>query len=581
MAPRALILGLLLGGAALAQEPTPADRLWKRALDATAAGAFDQGRAMMDAFARTYSNDSRALEARRRASDNAFLSRVAWCASGRADNRIDLGMSADGLLSTQEDQEALRRIVVNSFESAMILRPFDVYWNYFNWHIVHAGSRRRGRNPRAAKEEYDTCFGGMAGWKHGTDADACVDFDLVRKRFHPEHVPDLDFFLIHVRGGNGWAMDPFGAVGTCHFRYVPRMLGDGRLRDGEICGNGLPFPRLKERFAQKWQAFQEGLARQRAKMGELSVREWRKLTASMKRLAFEAGTAGEFRVAANEVSDRRPHPDVKLEDRPFPEFETLPWYPWLLKGDPTVTASPTMVTNIPYTTVRDFVLKPNGELELALQNNPDQKAAVMKEYGGRMPTERELRERVFLGFFSHSKCFLGGCNGPQDMSPQCCSACLEQAVLGIYRRVNPIDEFEPRLEELEGAGPHRFVLTVLKPLDHYLTVEWRVDGKLVKSGTERTLVNGQGKPLGGVPAWKAGRRTKAYFEPEEADRAPAAIVASVMAQREVRARHALTLGALGPGEHRIEATVIDETPWVLHDPDNLLTRRHEWKVVVR
>ena len=37
---------------------------------------------------------------------------------------------------------------------------------------------------------------------------------------------------------------------------------------------------------------------------------------------------------------------------------------------------------------------------------------------------------------------------------------------------------------------------------------------------------------------------------------------------------------LEPGTYAIVATVIDETPWVLRDPENLLTRERRWTLVV-
>lgn len=580
---------LLLAGIPCLPQEDRADALWARAQKAYDARAWDEGRALLQLFRQRHPADPRAAEAERRLSGNAFLCAVPYGISGPSANRIDVYMSADGMLGTAKDQDLLRRIAVTTFEEAMRLRPFDAYWSYFNWHVAHAGSRRNGLNPRAAKDDYDTCFGGMSGDKNFGGKDACMDFEHARDRFVKPHLPDCDFFLVRVEGHNGWP-PPWGmcaaVVGTSHLRYAPQALSDLRLDDGELPGYDLILPALKERFAAAWAAFQQKLEAERPKVAGLTVREWRARTAA-RAASFRRGAGeGEVRIAANSVTDKKRYPDsMKLGERPFPDFSAVPWIHWLEKGDPSATVYPLLLSGLYNVKSKDFRPRADGELEVAAEGAKLDE--IKRHYGGRLPTDREIREKMYVTLYAHDRCFLGAwkLEDRADPATQFCAVCLEETVRSIYRKVSPVDARRPAEEPVERASASEFVVEVLKPLDHFLTVEWRVDGKPRTAGRNRRILlrsaDGSRKAIAAAPPFLSQPRGKAYFDPaKETPGVAKSLVASRLLAARVTVEERLTLDPeeLGPGEHVVEATVIDETPWVLWDPEDLLTRRVKWTV---
>ncbi|MHC5040216.1 MAG: hypothetical protein ACYTHM_23150 [Planctomycetota bacterium] len=484
-----------------------------------------------------------------------------------------------------------------------------MYWPYFNWTIVHAGSREEGLNAREAKPEYKTCFGGRHGHKNTGGNDACMDFEYVRDAFRDKYIPDADLFLVHVDGHNGWPTSwRMQVVGTSHFRYCGQILGQFRLGDGELWGNGFLLPKQRTRFDAKWKAFQDEVREEAEKTRNLSVREWRKLTASRKMLMThrrnmklpkrdrndgEPQEKGGILRRMNEIIDKRRYPDdMKLQDRPFPDFNEVPWMHWLWKREPTVTIFPTLLAGFSNTHMSDFRVKPNGELELHYNAKPWQVEVIKRQFGGRMPNEKEIRDRIRVSYFAHEKCVLGGfgSEGSGGACTQFCAACLEEFVRAIYRYVSPIDDHAPKKEEITLAKPRdSLTLSVfpMKPLDRFLTVEWRVDGKRQKGNLKRTLrlrgKNGKTRVIKGVPPFKSQRRPRAYFHPAQTranvDRALLRC-AFFHANLSVQESFTLLASGLSPGAHEVEVTVIDETPWVLWDPENLLTETRRWKVIV-
>ncbi|HEX8146367.1 MAG TPA: M64 family metallopeptidase [Pyrinomonadaceae bacterium] len=106
----------------------------------------------------------------------------------------------------------------------------------------------------------------------------------------------------------------------------------------------------------------------------------------------------------------------------------------------------------------------------------------------------------------------------------------EQLVRRVYNRVSPVDSFAPsnRSLSLTTAQSQTFGVATPAPLTHALAVSWAVDGQ--PAGTSASLT--------------------------------------------------VNMGALGAGQHTVEATVRDETTFVRSDPEQLLTERVNWLVDV-
>jgi hypothetical protein len=586
---------------------TPADKLWTKAMKATALGKWDLARAILMTFGAKYPGDPRAQEARDRARGNAFLASVPYCLNGPKENRIDVYVSADGLSSGQKDQDLLKRIAKALCDEGLSLPPFDAYWPYFNWHIVHAGSEEKKEG------EDNTCFGGRHGSKNSGGGDACMDF----KRAHgfvSKHVPDYDLFLCYVEGWNGWPSIQYvmSVVGTANLRYVPRVLSAGRIEDAEIHDEVYLLPKLQSGFQKMMAEFKAKVNREKEKYRNMTVREWREMTASWDVKMYRGRRQGRkgrrdpqkgkaarvcWRItdALNQYVDWTRYPDaMHVGDRPLPPLEKIPWYHWLLKGDPSVTVIPTMKCAYSHTTVKFVRFHDDGAVEIVYPKTKkweNQHEVLKRQNGGVLPDSATIKRNIFITYYPHDRCHLGGAALPEKggigASPHYCAVCREEAVRAIYRYVSPIDDYGPTEKSITATDPRKkipFTVDPMKPLDHALTVEWRVDGELQKRNTKREQINRKtGKKVGRLPPFPMRPRKKQYFDPaKENGQASARQVKSALAQASVAVRETFTLdpSKLSPGEHTVEVRVIDETDWVLWDPENLLTETVTWKVTV-
>jgi IgA peptidase M64 len=120
-----------------------------------------------------------------------------------------------------------------------------------------------------------------------------------------------------------------------------------------------------------------------------------------------------------------------------------------------------------------------------------------------------------------------------------CVVCREQLVRRIYRYAKPIEASYPDGAEVRSTGtaPAIFSVTPKKPKDHYLTVDWTVDGTPAKG--KRDLSD-------------EGVFEVLRIEP----------------------------GALASGTHHVVAKVKDPTDWVLKDEEGALSAAREWTLVV-
>jgi len=111
-----------------------------------------------------------------------------------------------------------------------------------------------------------------------------------------------------------------------------------------------------------------------------------------------------------------------------------------------------------------------------------------------------------------------------------CPICTEALVLSFYGYVEPIDEYSPAGAAVEGAGGDvlSFVVEPVRPDPDTMTVFWTLDGTQVS-----------------------------YADGDSLD---------------------LPVSCVEQGEHKIAATVVDETAMVLDDPEDLLTQSVSWIV---
>ena len=603
----ALCLGLafLWASPASGEDGKPksaAERLWDQAMKATEAGQWDMARAILQQFLARHAGDPRAEEARRRCSGNAVLKIVPFCLNGPEENRIDAYVGADALPGTQEGQDRLKGIATALIEEGLCLPPFDAYWSYFNWHVVHAGSAGDGKDPAGG----GTCFGGRLGGGQGGGKDASLDWDVAAKAAGA--FPGYDMFLCHVKGWNGWPHEELvmSAVGTCNLRYVPRILSGGRLQDAEIHAEIFLFPeqraafdRTMLEFKAKWDAAKPAFAKK-------SVREWREWTASRnprmirgqrggKMGRRDSGGGPERRVcwritdALNQFVDWTAYPsEMDVKARPFPPIDNVPWFHWLLRGDPTVTVVPSLKCAYSETRMEFLKFREDGGIELVYPEGWSQKAEALKrQNGGKMPDTAAIKRNLFITYIPHDQCHLGGAALPEKGgiggAPLYCAACREEAVRAIYRYVNPVDDRSPREESVpltDPKAPLEFAVFPMQPLDHALTVEWRLDGAPCRENVKKGWVlRKSGKKTGPPPSFPVKARKREYFDASESgSSADQRQVEAAMARSRVAAFETLTVrpAELAPGPHAVEALVVDETPWVLWDPENLLSETVKW-----
>lgn len=614
-----LLVIILLGQAEDKPKPSPADQLWNQVLKATDADAWDDARKLLESFIKRYPDDSRTPEATARLSGNAFLKIAPYCINGPKENRIDLYMSADGLLSTQEDQTMLRQIVELELKEALRLAPFDVYWSYFNWYIVHAGSAKHGINKGPTDETY---FGGRHGYRSVGEGDAFMDEDEhVAHDFALKYFPDYDFFLVCVDGWNGWPRgDNICVVGTCNFRYMPQVMSNGRLYANEL-GPGCvqPYPEIQEKLDRALEDLKLSVKKESEKYKGLSVRQWRQMTAlwdiqMVKGVGNvpksgeggkrgprdpQTGRSGYQGGELNNYQDTRVFPDIHdPRERLLPSLDKLPWYHWLLKGDPTVTIVPAMKVDIWGFSTCNMRPIPKGTDWMDAVTWPTPKThtrqwqAMLERYGGK-PSREDILKDLRLRFMPHERCHIAGGStiklGGYNTAPQFCAVCREETVRSFYRFVSPIDDYEPKEEILKPERPLKtlkFSVLPMKPLDHFLIVEWKIDGTLQKANkTERTWIRKKdGKSVSWVmPDFPVSLRKEAGFDPRKyKSGASKKQLESAFAHAEYAVKETLRLdpSTLSPGTHIVEATVTDETPWVLWDPENLLTQTMKWTLEI-
>ncbi len=130
-----------------------------------------------------------------------------------------------------------------------------------------------------------------------------------------------------------------------------------------------------------------------------------------------------------------------------------------------------------------------------------------------------------------------------------CPVCREQVVLTLYSRVRPVEEHEPREPEivLPAQGKLEFRVRVLRPASRPLSVAFTFNGKPLDGSVKRERV-------------KAEAGSFASLEDVTFTLDPS-IVAVVPGYANV-----------------VEASVKDETPWVLKDPEGRLAQRVRWTV---
>jgi hypothetical protein len=119
----------------------------------------------------------------------------------------------------------------------------------------------------------------------------------------------------------------------------------------------------------------------------------------------------------------------------------------------------------------------------------------------------------------------------RDMFSPFCEVCREALTRSIYRRVSPIDFFQPAERRLALAPGQATNLSVeaMRPVDHSLTTRWFVDGTPVAQAVDSISITAEG---------------------------------------------------LGTGIHRAAAQVSDETPHVRSDPDGVLRDVVVWEIHV-
>jgi hypothetical protein len=113
-----------------------------------------------------------------------------------------------------------------------------------------------------------------------------------------------------------------------------------------------------------------------------------------------------------------------------------------------------------------------------------------------------------------------------------CTVCREALVLGIYRRVRPVDAFSPtnRTLSVSNAQALAFNVTLLRPATHTLSVQWYTNSTTVTDATNAAF--------------------------------------TLLAQ------------SLPNGTNWVSAVVRDDTPLVRNDPTNLLSQTVTWSVNV-
>lgn len=163
-----------------------------------------------------------------------------------------------------------------------------------------------------------------------------------------------------------------------------------------------------------------------------------------------------------------------------------------------------------------------------------------------------------------------------------CPVCREEIVLRIHRYVDPIERCDPPPHALDSPeeielGPKdqaRFALVAMRPQTHSLEARWWV------LPAERAPADP--RPQAGDHRRPGDRRSRGPLAPIE-DKPDLVSKGS----RDGRHEFELEGKELAPGRYRVVCRVTDRTevrgerdPWVLRDPDGLLTSERAWWVRV-
>ena len=118
----------------------------------------------------------------------------------------------------------------------------------------------------------------------------------------------------------------------------------------------------------------------------------------------------------------------------------------------------------------------------------------------------------------------------RDSTEPFCEVCREAIVLEIYRRLDPIESFDPPAGTIQVSGPESIPFSVapMTPATHDLDVLWLVDGAAVPGETGTSFL--------------------------------------------------LDSGTLSQGLHTVAVLVSDPTPFVRSDPQGLLASSRSWTV---
>lgn len=169
-----------------------------------------------------------------------------------------------------------------------------------------------------------------------------------------------------------------------------------------------------------------------------------------------------------------------------------------------------------------------------------------------------------------------------------CPVCREQAVLHIYRYVNPIDAISqnPQMEmKVVDGDASQITVTPMHPMTHDLKCEWHVErvpdseGGPVRAADGTTHdgtpdVPGGGGFTNGLRGF--GRDGKVYDYP------PVAPVSDLGREegKGANLKFVFPTGKLGRGRYVITCRVWDPCEWVLKDPQHLLEERETFWVTV-
>jgi IgA Peptidase M64 len=171
-----------------------------------------------------------------------------------------------------------------------------------------------------------------------------------------------------------------------------------------------------------------------------------------------------------------------------------------------------------------------------------------------------------------------------------CPVCREQAVLHIYRYVNPIDAISqnPQMEmKVIDGDASKITITPMRPMTHDLKCDWHVqrvpdsEGGPIRAADGATSDGGPSLPeMGGFTNGMRGmgRDGAAYDYPPIAPISDLGFIEK--GGKEGGIKFVFPTGKLGRGRYVITCRVWDPCEWVLKDPQHLLEERETFWVTV-